>query len=165
MPTRSDIRELAISFNDGSLLTLKKLMTTNTGDYESFGNYAQANSVVFYLLNRGNRGQVKGAIALYLISLESIIREEDKKFEEAVETQWQAERAARESDEGKTEEELEAEEDERFRQRRQRRNEHSSQLEGKYSAIRERALKVAFGHLTDDDWKSLDKRWRKFAKP
>ena len=138
-------------------------MTSDTGG--SFGSSAQANSVVYYLLNRGNRGKVKGAIALYLHSLESIIREEDKKFEEAMEAHWQAEQTARESDEGKTEEELEAEEDERFRNRRERRSEHSEQLKAKYAAIRERALEAAFGHLTDDDWKSLDKRWRKFAKP
>ena len=67
-------------------------------------------------------------------------------------------------DEGKSEAELEAEEDERFRNRRQNRASFNDGLKARFDAIRERAQEAAFGHLTDKDWASLDKKWQKFAK-
>jgi hypothetical protein len=165
-PSPWDTRELLIMMKEGNPLPLKTLMTTGTSDYEGYAHIAQAKSVVHYLLNRGNKGKTKGVITVYLRSLEQIIREEDKRFEEEQDARWKAEQAARGAnpDAGKTEEELEAEEEERFRNRRQKRNEHGERMKSKYDAIRQRALEAAFGHFTDKDWESLDKRWRKFIQ-
>lgn len=165
LPDAFAARELALAIREGRQLPLKTLMTESTDDYgSSYANFAQASSVVYWLLTKGNRGKVKGAIARYLASLEEIIKEEDKKFEEAEETRWKdAIASSTQDDEGKTEEELEAEEEERFRQRRKRRDEYSERLKGKYAAIRERAFEAAFSHLTDKDWSALDRSWKKFA--
>ena len=67
------------------------------------------------------------------------------------------------ADQEKTDEELEREEDEQFKQRRQNKTSFNEGLKGKYEAIRERAQEAAFGHLTDKDWAALDRKWKKFA--
>jgi hypothetical protein len=161
------VREIALLLAEGKELPLKVLMQTSTDDYDSYGQLAQASSVVYWLLDRGDTGKLKGAMAKYLASLEAIIEEEDEKWEQAERARSEAAMAARagqaEADRQKTEEELEREEDERFRQRRQQRNEYGDRLKEKYAAIRTRAFEAAFGHLDDDDWASLDKRWKKFA--
>ena len=51
------------------------------------------------------------------------------------------------------------------RDSKKKRSEYSEHLKAKYQAIRERALAAAFGHLSDKDWKKLDKSWKRFAKP
>lgn len=165
-PTPSNRRQVIPLVRQGNQLPLKKLMTMSTSDYGTFGHMAQAENVTYWLLGRGNKGKVKGSMALYLRSLEEIIREEDEKFEKRQQKHWQEQQEAGASaakDEGKTDEELEREEEERFRNRGERHSEYSKTLEGKYEAIRQRALEAAFGHLTDKDWESLDKRWKKFA--
>jgi len=162
-PTPSNIIALRQLFAQGGELPLKQLMTTSTSDYGSYGPMAEAANVVYYLLGRGNKGKVKGALLVYLKSLDQIIREEDEKFEKEQEKRWKEAQAAKanEDDSGKSDEEREREEEERFRQRRQQRDEYSEQLKGKYEAIRQRALEAAFGHLDDDDWDSLTSRWKK----
>jgi hypothetical protein len=163
-PSPWDTRELLLLMKEGSPLSLKTLMTADTSDYEGYAHVAQAKSVVYYLLSRGDRGKTKGAIATYLQSLEQIIREEDERFEKDEEQRWKAQQATRGNDADKTEEELEAEEEERFRNRRERRDEYSERLKEKYAAIRQRAFEAAFGHLEERDWESLDKRWRTFVR-
>jgi hypothetical protein len=140
-------------------------MTMDTSDLGEYGHLAQAESVTFWLLGRGNKGKVKGALTLYLKSLETIIREEDERFEKEQEKRWreQGEAAASAPGREKSDEEREREEEERFRNRGQRHSEYSETLKSKYEAIRARALEAAFGHLTDKDWESLDKKWKRFA--
>ena len=45
----------------------------------------------------------------------------------------------------------------------QNRGSFNEGLKSKYEAIRKRAQEAAFGHLTDKDWESLDRKWKKFA--
>ena len=94
-------------------------MTLSTTDLDS-GQHAQIRSVVFWLLDRGDKGKVKGALLAYLASLEKILAEEDEKFEKDWEARAkaEAEAQAKQAEADKTEEELEREEEERFRERR-----------------------------------------------
>ena len=96
----------------GTQLPLRELMTVS-GDEVGSEHHAQARSVAFWLLGRGNRGVVKGAMAVYLKSLEDIIKEEDKVFEEAesirMQTEMRASAEAGADTPEKTDEELEAE--------------------------------------------------------
>jgi hypothetical protein len=167
-PTPGDVRDLAVLFAEGRQLPLRELMTADTSDFD-VRHYAQARSVVHWLLGRGNRGKTKDALLRYLLSLDGIIREEDAKFlaetEERAKAEAQAEAERAAEDRNKTDAELEEEEDRRFRDRRQRWEAHSKEYEAKWSAIRARALDAAFGHLTDADWKDLDAAWRRFAQP
>ena len=163
-PVPHDVVEIRRMLAGDTEHTLRDLMTVD-GDNVDMAHHAQARSVVYWLLNRGNKGKVKGAITTYLKALEDIIKEEDKKFEEAENERMEAARAAARptDDSQKTDEELEREEDERFAQRRQNRGSFNEGLKAKYQAIRIRAQKAAFGHLDDDDWAALDRKWRKFA--
>lgn len=164
-PTPENVRALIPLIKQGNHMPLKELMTTSTSDYGDYGHLAQAENVTFWLLGRGNRGKVKGSMTVYLRSLEKIIREEDERFEKEQSKRWkeQAEAAANTDDREKSDEEREREEEERFRNRGEKFSEYSKELESKYEAIRARALEAAFGHLSDKDWESLDKKWRKFA--
>jgi len=173
------VRELARMFAAGTELRLGTLMTESLdGSVPSMGagdpgggpsaaRGVQAASVVWWLLSRGNRGKMKNAVATYLEALDSIIAEEDKKFELSEEERWKAEAADQAAQEkarqGKSDEELEEEEDRRFRERRENRSEFSTALGEKYQAIRQRAFEAAFGGLTSKDWESIDRKWKKFA--
>ena len=165
-PVPHDIIEIRRLLAADGELKLKDLMTVS-GDEVDSAHHAQARSVVYWLLGRGNKGKVKGSMMRYLQSLEDIIKEEDEKFEKAENERMQQEREARaaeaEAERQKTDEELEREEDERFRQRRENRNSFNEGLKSKYEAIRLRAQEAAFGHLTEKDWESLHKKWKKFA--
>ncbi|MDJ0974974.1 MAG: hypothetical protein QNJ98_10980, partial [Planctomycetota bacterium] len=166
-PAPFDVREIRQMLAADTQASLKDLMTIS-GEEVRPEHHAQARSVVYWLLGRGNKGKIKGAVTKYLRALEDIIKEEDKKFEES-EKKRRDERMrelaeAGDPDEGKSEAELEAEEDERFRNRRQNRASFNDGLKARFDAIRERAQEAAFGHLTDKDWASLDKKWKKFAK-
>jgi hypothetical protein len=167
-PTPSTVRALAQMFATNSQLPLRDLMTAPSDGFD-MGRQAQAESVVYWLLGRGNRGRVKGALDAYLQALEGIVKEEDRRFELEEEQRRRDEEAARAassaSDAGKSQEEREAEEEERWREGRQRRDEYGKRLEGKWAAIRDRAVRAAFGHLDDDDWEKLDRAWERFAKP
>ena len=167
-PVPSDIIAVRRMLAAESQLSVRHLMTI-AGEHVEMEHHAQARSVVYYLLSRGNKGKLKGAIARYLKALEDIIKEEDERFEasEVLRMRDEARRQAAEADAGgqrKTPEELEREEDERFRQRRQNRGNFNEGLKARFAAIRERAQAAAFGHLDDKSWESLDKRWQKFAK-
>ena len=37
-------------------------------------------------------------------------------------------------------------------------------FEKKRASINQRAFKAGFGHLTDKDWRRLDKVWKQYAK-
>lgn len=167
-PVPSDIISIRRMLANESELSLRHIMMIS-GEHVEMEHHAQARSVVYYLLGRGNRGKLKGCIAKYLAALEAIIKEEDARFEasEAMRMKEEAQKRLDEAQQGgreKSEEELEREEDERFRQRRQNRGSFNEGLKAKFEAIRGRALAAAFGHLTDKDWESLDRRWKKFAK-
>ena len=87
-PTGENVRALVPLIKQGNALPLKQLMTMDTSDLGEYGHLAQAENVTFWLLGRGNKGKVKGALTLYLKSLETIIREEDEKFEKEQEKRW-----------------------------------------------------------------------------
>ncbi|MFV1958499.1 MAG: hypothetical protein ACC662_03695 [Planctomycetota bacterium] len=167
-PTPSAVRDLAVLFRNQAELPLKTLIQGDTKEaYGGYEHMTQAASVVHWLLTRGNRGKTKGALVTYMRSLVSIIVDEDAKFEKAQAERMKVEAEARAKeaveDAGKSQEELEREEDEEFRQRREHRGEYGKRLAEKYKAIRTRAFEAAFGHLTDKDWAALDKRWKRFA--
>lgn len=166
-PTPHDIREVRTMLAQGTQASLRDLMTISGEDVQP-EHHAQARSVVYWLLGRGNKGKVKGAVTTYLKALEDIIKDEDKKFEEAekVRREEQMKELAEngDPDAGKSDEELEKEEDERFRNRRQSRESFNSGMTSRFEAIRTRAQEAAFGHLTDKDWAALDKKWKKFAE-
>jgi len=165
-PRAYDVIEIRKMLAAKTTLPLKSLMTVSGEDVDA-GHYSQARSVTFWLLGRGNKGKVKGAMAKYLKSLEEIIKEEDERFEQGErvrmveEAEARAEQAAAQGE--KSEAELEAEEDEQFRKRRENRGSFNEGLKSRYEAIRERAQEAAFGHLTDKDWATLDRKWKKFA--
>ncbi len=164
-PTPSAIRDLAVLLRTDTALPLKTLLQGE--DVESFEHRTQAASVVHYLLTRGNRGKTKGALVNTMNALVEIIEEEDVKFEaEEAQRRLEARRVAEQeaqADAGKTDEELEREEDEAFRQRRERRSAFAGHFDAKARAIRLRAFEAGFGHLEEKDWKRLDKSWRSFA--
>ena len=167
VPSPSDVREILLMIKEDKAIPLRELMTMSGEDAEGYGHVAQAKSVVYYLLSRGDRGAVKGGITKYLLSLEEILKEEDEKFEKAEEVRWKADAEARrqqeEAEGNKTEAEREAEEEERYRQRREHKTEFNENLKAKWAAIRERAQMAAFGHLSATDWEKLDKKWQAFA--
>lgn len=165
-PRPHDIISIRQMLAAGTQASLKDLMTI-AGDEVKPEHHAQARHVVYWLLGRGNKGKVKGSITRYLQSLEEIIKEEDEKFE-AEEKKRMEERMRRHAeeaaaDQGKSDEELEREEDEAFRKRRESRGHFNEGLKARYDAIRKRAQEAAFGHLTDKDWQKLDAKWKRFA--
>jgi hypothetical protein len=124
----------------------------------------QASSVFHWLLTKGNRRPVKGALQTYMSTLVHVIAEEDAKFEaeEAERHRKRMQEAARRAEENGGER-LE-EEDEGDDDWKEAWKEYAARLKEKADAIAERAFGAAFGHLSEKDWAKLDKKWQAYAE-
>jgi hypothetical protein len=133
-------------------------------EWEKFSRQnVQAGSVVTYLLTKGNRGKLKGALANYLTALIGAIEEAEAEYDaeikelgEEEKQEAEAQRADEEDEDDEEEAELTAAQKERAKKRREA-------LEKKKKMIREKAFQMAFGHLTDKDWKRIDRSWCNFV--
>jgi len=129
----------------------------------------QAGSVVTYLLTKGNKGKLKGALANYMKALIAAIEEAEAEYEkttdairEEVEREAQ-EKAAEKPPSSDEEEEDEEESEEESEADKERAKKYREAMKLKKKTIREKAFLAAFSHLTDKDWKRIDRSWRRFV--
>ncbi|MCZ6572481.1 MAG: hypothetical protein O7C98_04830 [Planctomycetota bacterium] len=153
----------------GTAIPLKKMFMGETVKYV-WGHNLQAGSVVGWLLGPGNRGKTKNALTNYLKAMVAAIEEaedEYKKGKDAFEAALKkraeglAARQAEEGEEAEEDEEGDAGEEEGFKRNVEA---LSEALKKKRASIVRRSFEAGFGHLTDKDWRRLDKVWQRYAK-
>ncbi len=151
-------------------IPLVKLLTGDDDAFKEHAHNLQAGSVVGWMLGKGNRGKLKGAVEKYLVQLVGIVDEETEAFEKKQKERKAILLGKREKKEGEEggddaeEEGLSDEEEERLGEEFERMwKEFSDALKERSKSIRKRAFEAAFGQLKDRDWKKLDNAWKKFA--
>ncbi len=170
-PDRSDVLALVQMVRDEKLKPIKEIFlseaaeTTSVDDsggitFTTITPTTQAKAVFHYLMTKGNRGSLKGSLQTYMETLVTVIEEEDKKFEEA-----ELARLRKEIEEGR---DLPEDPEERRKKieddLRKAHEAYAAALKDKAQTIRERAYQAAFGHMTDKNWKRLDKSFRTYAE-
>jgi hypothetical protein len=175
-PDASDVRGLVQLARSDKIIPMKTILLgkqepTASIQIEGLGGFgfvsptAQGDSVFHWLLTKGNRNPVKGALQTYLQTLVHVIEEEDKKFEEQQEAirKKQMEDAARKAEEngGEPPDDEDEPDDEDFKEAWKA---YAEALRAKREAICARAFAASFGHLTDKQWEKLDKKWLSYAE-
>ena len=164
-PDEYDRQNIKDIIKAGKAIPLKDMF--EKGQSQEMTQY-QAGSVCSYLLTAGNRGKTKGLIKAYLKNLVGAIdiAESEYKAESAridAERAKQLEEAANQGatpTEESEDEEADEEEDEDANKSWEQRREA---LKKRREAILREAFEKTFGHLSEKDWKRIDKRWRDYA--
>jgi hypothetical protein len=126
----------------------------------------QAGSVCSFFLGKGSRGKTKNILQNYLANLIHVIEEEEKAYEAEREKIKKAAMDAAVADGAGgpvTESEDEEGEEEGPSNAEKEWEKLSGAMKAKNKAILEKAFQRTFGHLSDKDWKKLNKRWLDFA--
>ncbi|MCZ6572632.1 MAG: hypothetical protein O7C98_05615, partial [Planctomycetota bacterium] len=168
-PNAYDDGRMRTMLKKGTAIPLKKMFMAETVQYV-WGHDLQAGSVVGWLLGPGNRGKTKNALTNYLKAMVAAIEEaeaEYKKEKDAFEASLKKRaegvvaRQAEEGEEAEEDEEGDAGAEEAFKKNVEALNEA---LKKKRASIVRRSFEAGFGHLTDKDWRRLDKVWQQYAK-
>lgn len=177
-PDRNDVLTLVRMVREDKLKPIKELFLSEAAEdrhVDDQGGFtvtfisptSQATAVFHYLMTKGNRGPLKGALQTYLETLVQVIDEEDKRFEkeelERLRKQMDDERKRAEDGSGDDDED-EDEDKKRQEEWKKAMKEYDERLRAKAQAIREQAYAAAFGHMTDKQWKRVDKAFKTYAE-
>ena len=162
-PDEYDRQHIKDIIKGGKAIPLKDMF--EKGRAQDMTQY-QAGSVCSYLLTKGNRGKTKGLLKAYLKNLIGAIdaAESEYKAETARINEAAVKRVAESGGGGPVgeseDEEGEEEDDAGFKKSWE---ERSKALKERSAAILTQAFEKTFGHLSDKDWKKIDKLWRSYA--
>ena len=125
----------------------------------------QVGSVCSYLLTKGSRGKTKNIIQKYLQNLIAVIEEEEQAYKAERDRLEEEAKAGLEAegntDVGESEDE-EGEEGETGAAEKAW-DKMMEAMKAKNKAIQQKAFEKTFGHLSDKDWKRLDRKWLDYA--
>jgi hypothetical protein len=165
---------MRLQIKKGAYVPLKELITSEVWSAaveqqnisSSWERHQQAESVVYWLMTKGNRGKYRNLIKDYLFYLTIVVQDVQLEFEEkrgALEDK--REQAANESpsvdpysEEENEEEDEEGYDPEKFRE------ELLALYKEKRKDILQETFKRTFGKWSDKDWDRFTKAWVRYAK-
>ncbi|MHC4848699.1 MAG: hypothetical protein ACYTEG_09620 [Planctomycetota bacterium] len=162
-PDEYDRQAMKDLIKQGKVIPLKEMFEKGKAQDMTLN---QAGSVCSFFLGKGSRGKTKNMIQKYLANLIHVIEEEEKAYEAEREKIKKAAMDAAVADGAGgpvTESEDEEGEEEGPSKAEKEWEKMSGALKAKNKAILESAFQRTFGHLSDKDWKKLNKQWLDFA--
>ncbi len=164
---------MRLQIKKGAYVPLKEMITsevwTGGADQQSIANswdrHQQAESVVYWLMTKGNRGKYKNLIKNYMFYLTIVVQDVQLEFEEKVGALEDKHEAAKDSspDDPFSEDEEEGEDESSGPDQEQIQEELIKLYKEKRKEILQETFKRTFGKWSDKDWDRFTKAWINYA--
>ena len=163
-----DRDRMRLQITKGAYAPLKELIAGAAAKQKQDGagsweRHQQAESLVYWLMTKGNRGKYKNLIKNYLFYLTIVVQDVQLEYEEKLGKLKDEEKAAKAASSVDPDSEEEDEDEDAFDP-----SKHQEELIALYKEKRkeilEESFKRTFGTWTDKDWKRFTKAWVGYAK-